>query len=154
MKVSFTVKGEPVGKGRPRFTKSGRTFTPAKTSVYEQKVRNAYWAECGNYSFKDDAIAVKIHAFYKIPKSTSKILKGKMADGHLKPTKLPDADNVMKAIFDALNGIAYEDDRFIIQAMFEKDYPIFRDCQSGALIEEEPRVEVTIMHAYESEVYV
>ena len=39
-----------------------------------------------------------------------------------RPTKKPDADNVIKIITDALNGIAYDDDRQIVALMFEKFY--------------------------------
>ena len=38
--VSFTVLGEPTGKGRPRFnTQSGRAYTPKKTVNYETWVK-------------------------------------------------------------------------------------------------------------------
>lgn len=29
MNISFIVFGEPVGKGRPRFTRGGHAYTPA-----------------------------------------------------------------------------------------------------------------------------
>ncbi len=38
-RLAFTVLGEPVGKGRPRFVrKTGRTYTPEKTRNYEADV--------------------------------------------------------------------------------------------------------------------
>ena len=36
--IQFFVPGKPVGKGRPRFTRSGNTFTPEKTRAYEAAV--------------------------------------------------------------------------------------------------------------------
>ena len=36
------------------------------------------------------------------------------------PTKKPDADNIIKSIADALNGIAYADDSQIVQATVNK----------------------------------
>ena len=36
--VSFVVPGEPVGKGRPRFTRTGRAYTPKKTETAESIV--------------------------------------------------------------------------------------------------------------------
>ena len=36
--IGFTIEGAPVPKGRPRFTRTGHTFTPAKTRQYEALV--------------------------------------------------------------------------------------------------------------------
>lgn len=36
--VDFTVPGEPRGKGRPRFSKSGHTYTDSETRAYENKI--------------------------------------------------------------------------------------------------------------------
>lgn len=44
--ISFSVPGEPAGKGRPRFTRTGHPYTPGKTESYESLVRLAY-GECG-----------------------------------------------------------------------------------------------------------
>ena len=37
--AELTIPGEPVGKGRPRFTKNGHSFTPEKTVNYENLVK-------------------------------------------------------------------------------------------------------------------
>ena len=42
MTVCFTVPGKPQGKGRPRFTRSGHTYTPDRTAAYEERVKLAY----------------------------------------------------------------------------------------------------------------
>ena len=55
-----------------------------------------------------------------------------MADGKIRPTKKPDADNIMKAVADALNGIAYKDDSQIVNVTIAKWYS------------DTPRVEVAI----------
>ena len=39
--MTFTIPGEPVGKGRPRVDR-GRAHTPAKTKAYEEKVAWCY----------------------------------------------------------------------------------------------------------------
>lgn len=36
--ISFTIEGVPVPKGRPRFTRSGHTYTPDTTRKYEALV--------------------------------------------------------------------------------------------------------------------
>ena len=40
--MRFEVLGEVIGKGRPRFTKQGRTYTPKKTLDYERAIKRAY----------------------------------------------------------------------------------------------------------------
>ncbi|MCI8403264.1 MAG: RusA family crossover junction endodeoxyribonuclease [Clostridia bacterium] len=47
MIVSFTIDGEPREKGRPRFTKSGSTYTPKETSEYEALAAMAYKGTVG-----------------------------------------------------------------------------------------------------------
>lgn len=120
----FLIPGEPTGKGRPRFTRSGHTYTPERTASYEQAVQQAYRAE-----FPDAEpipagvpVAVKIVAGYGIPKSTSKVKTERMLAGEIRPTKKPDADNVAKAICDALNGLAYHDDSQITMLCVSKHY--------------------------------
>ena len=43
-------------------------------------------------------------------------------NGELKPTTKPDADNILKAILDALNEVAYDDDRYIYKIVIERFY--------------------------------
>ena len=52
--------------------------------------------------------------------------------GEIKPTGKPDADNILKAILDALNEFAYDDDRYIYKVTIERIY------------DENPRTEVRI----------
>lgn len=120
----FLIPGEPTGKGRPRFTKSGYAYTPERTASYEQAVRQAYKAEFpGEEPIPAGVpVAVKIMAGYGIPKSTSKVKTGRMLAGEIRPTKKPDADNVAKAICDALNGLAYHDDSQITMLCVSKHY--------------------------------
>lgn len=42
MTITVTIPGEPVGKGRPKFTKAGTAYTPPKTRAYENKVAFLY----------------------------------------------------------------------------------------------------------------
>lgn len=120
----FLIPGEPTGKGRPRFTRSGHAYTPERTASYEQAVRQAYRAEFPNAEPIPAGVqvAVTIVAGYSIPKFTSKVKAERMLAGEIRPTKKPDADNVAKAICDALNGIAYHDDSQITTLCVSKHY--------------------------------
>lgn len=111
MKHEFVVEGDPVGKGRPRFTKTGRAYTPKRTKEYEARVRQAYIDSCGPY-FGDEEVSIIIAAYFEMPKSWPKkkrrALEGKYC------TKKPDTDNLIKGVLDALLGAAYEDDKQVV----------------------------------------
>lgn len=141
MRVSFTVLGEPQGKGRPRFSKVGnyvKTYTPDKTAAYENLVKLEYERQCHGHKFGDDEyLDLRIFAFYGIPKSASKKKQAQMLQKTLRPVKKPDMDNVVKVIADSLNGVAYRDDTQVVDAMVRKFYS------------DNPRVEVVIQTAKE-----
>jgi Holliday junction resolvase RusA-like endonuclease len=116
----FRVEGQPQGKGRPRFTRSGHAFTPAKTREYEEEIARAF-TEAGG-QIHSGYVAVKVSAFYKIPKATTKEKKGLIERGLIKPAVKPDVDNIIKAVLDGLNGVAYHDDNQVIKVCGEKFY--------------------------------
>lgn len=129
MSVMFSIPGEPQGKARARVvrTKTGKSvsYTPNKTAAYEELVRRCYRNQMGGYKFPPDSpLCVEIAAFFSIPQSKSKRVKEQMREGKILPTKKPDADNIAKIICDALNGVAYADDKQIISLTIEKGYSL------------------------------
>ena len=116
----FKIEGQPQGKGRPRFTKSGHAFTPQATRNYEFLIATEYKEAKGEMF--DGYIRVNIKAYYKIPKATTKEKRGLIERGLLKPAVKPDIDNVVKAILDGLNGVAYHDDNQVVYVDGEKFY--------------------------------
>ena len=73
--VMFTIYGEPVPKGRPRFARRGNfvsTYTPTKTKTYEDEVH--YMAACAMGSSKplEGAVEAYICITHAIPASYSK----------------------------------------------------------------------------------
>ena len=134
MEIKFTVPGVPVGKGRPRFTRTGHTYTPEKTAAYEEKVRLCWKAQTGSVFSGGIPLKASIIAYFHIPKSASK-KKAAAMEGTFH-TSRPDADNVAKAILDALNGHAYPDDSAV---QIDRCWKVYTN---GA-----PRVEVEIREA-------
>lgn len=123
MRVSFTVEGSPFGKQRPRHTKAGHTYTPAETKAHEHEIAWAYAAQCKNYRFPNGTyIDLRVIAYCMIPKSTSTSDRIKMEAGEIRPAVTPDWDNIGKLVSDALNGIAYDDDKFVVDAQVRKFY--------------------------------
>jgi Holliday junction resolvase RusA-like endonuclease len=128
--IKLVIPGEPVAKGRPRVTKWG-TYTPEKTKNYETLVKELFFIEHGQ-TLLEGQLKIDIKAYFSIPKSASKKKKQLMLEGELRPTKKPDADNILKIIGDALNDLAYKDDKQIVSANIEKFYS------------DEPRVQIEI----------
>ena len=123
MKV-FEIKGEPMGKQRPKFSRAGnfvRTYTPKETVNYEQWVKLCY-KQAGGEHLGSGPIGIAVEVYYKIPKSFSKKKRQQALDRQIAPTVKPDCDNVLKIICDSLNGIAYDDDKQIVIAKVTKHY--------------------------------
>lgn len=113
MEIAFSILGEPKGKGRPRFTRQGHTYTPQETKDYEKKVAEAYKQAAGDIFFTEGTpIKIEIRAFFKEPKK-------KLFD---LPMKTPDTDNIAKIILDGLNNIAYTDDKQVVDLIITKRY--------------------------------
>lgn len=134
--LEFTVLGDPRGKGRPRFTRKGPVYTDSETRAYEANIRRAFLAKGGTKT--DAPISVIIIAFHRVPKSWSQERQRKALLGDTQATCKPDADNIAKAVLDALNHYAYEDDKQVVSLHVRKAYGVT------------PRVEVAIMREGEN----
>lgn len=123
--VQFTVPGEPVGKGRPRVSTIGghaRMFTPAKTASYEGLIAMAGTEAMAGRTLLEGAVMVEMRIVLPVPASKSKKFKAQALAGEIFPTKKPDMDNVIKAIYDGLNGIVWKDDVQVVDAIVRKRY--------------------------------
>lgn len=121
--MEFIVEGEPQGKARPRFSrKSGTVYTPAKTAKYEKEIRQAYIAVGGKLIPEGSYAVVTVDAYFKIPKSYTKRKRLDCEQNINRPDKKPDIDNVLKVVLDALNKVAYEDDKQVIEVICRKWY--------------------------------
>jgi len=123
--VAFTVPGQPQGKGRPRIGKVGahaRMFTPAKTAAYEGLVAHAAHAAMQGRALLEGAVACEVFLHCQIPASWSKKKQAQALAGTVMPTTKPDADNVVKAIFDGLNGVLWRDDVQVVDLLVRKRY--------------------------------
>lgn len=123
--VQFLVPGEPVGKGRPRIGRVGghaRMFTPQKTASYEGLIALAGTEAMAGRTLLEGAVMVEMRIVLAIPQSMSKKRKAQAIAGELFPTKKPDMDNVIKAIYDGLNGVVWKDDVQVVDAFVRKRY--------------------------------
>mgnify|MGYP002507193441 CR=1 FL=1 len=120
----FRVNGDPKGKARPRFTKKGHTYTLSETKRYEQAIKDAALqaAMVQGWIKSDAPLVLHIGAWFEVPKSWSKKKRQQAEAGNLYPATKPDADNIAKVVCDALNDIAYNDDKQIVQCVIRKRY--------------------------------
>lgn len=125
MTITFTVPGAPQGKGRPRIGKVGqhaRMFTPAKTAAYEGLVAHAAQQAMHGRPLLDEAVRVSLCIDCPVPASWSGKKQRAALAGDLMPTSKPDADNVVKAIFDGCNGVLWRDDVLVVDLSVRKRY--------------------------------
>lgn len=105
----FTVPIRPQVKGRPRFSKRGHAYTPKKTRDYETAVREYY-----DGPLFEGPISMSVVFTLKRAQITITQLEGE-------ESKLRgDTTNYLKAIEDALNGVAYADDKQIQRIVGKK----------------------------------
>ena len=108
-------------KARPRMSKSGHVYTPKETAQYEKYIREQWHARYRHCKPFSGAVAVTLSYRYQRPKSH--YLRGLLRETAPKHyTQTPDLDNIEKAVLDALNKVAYEDDKQIVRKFTHKEW--------------------------------
>jgi Holliday junction resolvase RusA-like endonuclease len=121
----FEYHGPVKGQARPRFGK-GRAYERKDMREYKAAIADAYREQVGK-SFGGVPLEVSIHAYKPIAKSTPKRVT-------LQAWKAkPDADNIAKAVLDALKGVAFDDDSQVVQLRIWK-HPRARQQQEGLTV--------------------
>jgi Holliday junction resolvase RusA-like endonuclease len=122
--ITVIIRGPAAAKGRPRFTRRGIAFTPARTREYEGHARFAAQLAIGDQPPFAGPVALTALIEIPIPGSWSKRRTAAAIVGNIRPTSRPDVDNFLKAGMDAINGIVIADDSLIVQVIAEKKYGI------------------------------
>lgn len=106
---SVNIPMTPVPKGRPRFTRTGHAFTDPKTRKAEADIQIA----CRKaWHLEPMECPVIVEAEFYFAKS-----KTNKTSHHV---QRPDADNCLKLLTDAMNGIVFKDDSQIVRAVTSK----------------------------------
>ena len=116
--IVLTIPGEPVAKGRPRAFKRGnfiKMHTPEKTKNYETLIQELFAVKYPDFVPLEGPVSMALKMFMAIPSSASKKKRAAMLSGEIRPTKKPDIDNVIKIVGDALNELAFKDDKQIVE---------------------------------------
>lgn len=111
--IHLYLEIEPVAKGRPRTDKRGWVYTPKETRLFERDLQFMVRQQFAGIPLTGP-LNVHVTFFMRRPKGVSKKL--------IAHVKRPDADNLLKSVFDSLNGILWNDDSQIYQGSFTKLY--------------------------------
>jgi Holliday junction resolvase RusA-like endonuclease len=119
--MKIFIPGEPIAQPRVKVSTRGgfaRAYVDAKHPIhaYKQAIRLAYVNAGGEVL--EGPVEIRIACWFERPKGHS---KKRRQQPEPKVTK-PDLDNVGKAILDALNKIAYNDDGQVCRLTVEKWY--------------------------------
>jgi Holliday junction resolvase RusA-like endonuclease len=98
-----TLHIDPIAKGRPRFTRIGHAFTPKRTRDYEKMVKEMCLS-AWNGEPLSGPVVLTVDFTIARPKTNKTTYH----------SQKPDCDNLLKAIQDSLNGVAFNDDSQIV----------------------------------------
>lgn len=134
------VTGDPIGKGRPRLTRSGRAYTPRRTRDYEARVSQAAREVMGSREPYAGPLALLVEAYHARPAKPAKHHPCRDAGPDafalaMGGSRYPDADNVLKAAADGCNGVLYGDDAQLAEVTCRRLW-----CAAG----DEPRIVLTL----------
>lgn len=91
------VPGEPVPKGRPRFARNGHVYTPSETVAYEETI---------GWKFRETYTGSPFEGPVRVTVIVRECNRRAVHQG--------DLDNYVKVALDALNGLAWADDRQVV----------------------------------------
>lgn len=103
--------GAPIAKGRPRFTRQGRAYTPLKTRNAEVMLifeARRLWQRPP----LEIPVCLDVSFYLKEPKKPKFPV----------PAVRGDIDNYLKTVLDALNGIVWLDDGLVTDVIMRKRY--------------------------------
>lgn len=125
---------EPVEQARPRAAYIGRRiimYDPEKVKNFKKEL-----SQLARLHYRDEpldgALEIEVSFYRPVQKSISKKERARRLSGEHRPTVKPDLDNYIKSTLDALNGILWTDDAYIVDLHAHKYYS------------DRPRIEITV----------
>jgi crossover junction endodeoxyribonuclease RusA len=117
--VTFTVLGPPATKGSTVsfMGRDGRVVTKTDSVGLSSWTQAVGWAARGaGVRLATKPVGVRVRASFEF------VAPKRLEKGRAHPTVKPDADKVLRALLDALTGVAYEDDAQVVDVAVTKRY--------------------------------
>ena len=128
--MRFQIDFTPT-KRRPRIKRNGQSYDPKENQREKRAMVAAFNAQCGSVVPFEGAVSVKVNNYRRMPKNRpKKVLRER-------DTYKPDADNIAKAVLDAMNGLAFVDDSQVVSLSVTKHDRTHRDGDMVAVEIEE-----------------
>lgn len=124
--VCFAIPGKPFAKQRARATRMGRVYTPKETVRFEQVVAQIA-IEHFPAPFVGPVRLTVIATFAPAASWSRKKREATIGQFHVQK---PDTDNLLKAILDGLNRIAFADDSQVAEIVARKQW----GTESGTMV--------------------
>ena len=123
--MRFVIYIEPVAKGRPRFSnRTKRMHSPKSTVAFEREFRKLAEQVLGGAEYpvypEGVPLAVDVDFVRKRPQDFDKRGGSLQAARKLWNPRVYDIDNLVKAVFDSLNGVMWHDDKQIVAVRMRK----------------------------------
>ena len=128
--MRFEIDFTPT-KRRPRIKRNGHSYDPKENQREKRAMVAAFNAQCGAVAPLEGAVSVKVDIYRRMPKNRPQKLLREF------DTYKPDADNIAKAVLDAMNGLAFVDDSQVVSLTATKHDRTHRDSDMVAVEIEE-----------------
>lgn len=111
------IKIRPIAKGRPRFNmKTGNAYTPTRTREYEKSIKESYKGPL----FENSLLSIKLRFTVDGTELLIEPVEENPSVAQPKSKLTSDIDNYAKAVLDALEGVAYANDKQVVCLYLEK----------------------------------
>lgn len=134
VKLVFNI--EPQSQLRPRAAYNAQSrhivvYDPKQTHEYKQRLHQLAQKQYTQPAFTQ-ALKVDVSFFRPVQTSLSNKERERRISGEHRPVVKSDIDNYIKALFDALNGVVWQDDKQIVDLSAHKFYS------------DKPRIEIEV----------
>ena len=123
MDYEIRIEGTPIVTPRPRVTKRGHAYTPARAKKAQERIGQAWKDRYGDTQLQG-AVALQVELRFEPPKSWSKKKQAAAIAGEIAATShaIGDIDNLAKTVMDGLNEVAFSDDSQVTAISISKVY--------------------------------